>query len=73
MSGTKRARVFSKPLRLALYCIAVAIFAVATVRFGEAGAIAGIALIVLVKVGFWAAPLVKLSYSEPKPEPKPKP
>ncbi len=47
-----------------MYGVALALAITATVFFGWAGFWLGVALLVVAKVGLWAAPLVKLSYRD---------
>jgi hypothetical protein len=59
------------PVKLGAYLAAVALWVVVTVFFGRYGFFLGLAVLVLVKVGFWAVPLVKLSYRSDPHESQP--
>lgn len=50
--------------RLIVYGVALVLAITATVFFGWAGFWLGVALVVVAKVGLWAAPLIKLSYRD---------
>lgn len=60
------------PLKLGVYLAAVALWVVLTIFFGRYGFFLGLAVLVLVKVAFWAVPLVKLSYRSDPHEPQPR-
>jgi fatty acid desaturase len=54
---------------LVAYAFALAAMAAATVFFGFAGFLLGVAVLLLVAIGIWAAPLIKLSYAEERERP----
>jgi hypothetical protein len=60
----RRASVSISRAQLVVYGVAFALAITATVLFGWAGFWLGLALLVVAKVGLWAAPLVKLSYRD---------
>ncbi len=61
---SRRASMNVSRARLIVYGVALALAITATVFFGWAGFWLGVALLVVAKVGLWAAPLVKLSYRD---------
>lgn len=61
---SRRASMSISRAQLVVFGVALALAITATVFFGWAGFWLGVALLVVAKVGLWAAPLVKLSYRD---------
>jgi len=69
-SPQPRRRPRINPLKLGAYLAAVVLWVVATIFFGRYGFFLGLAIVVLVRVAFWAVPLVRLSYATDHHEPQ---
>jgi hypothetical protein len=62
----------SRPSRIVAYATALAITVVTTLFFGWAGFWLGLAVFAFVKLGLWAAPLIRLSYAADHHEAEPR-